>query len=347
MRRIERVPYGLAALVLGLALGMGCRSHHNGLPTPGEGAAPPSPEQLDQANGQRLAPVAQPASSQVAGRITLSGFTLLDGMGTALDNPGQANGRILAQLIDEEDDILCAKNPSQAGDFTLDYTGPFRAVKLRVLAYVQEDLDGSGQGGDQLQLVVPVSLVAGRAATVNLTLRRGGQADVDPSLRPTRGEFAVCDAYVLDGTGQHATFYGVFFAGAFVVISTDGDRFLEMGDDLRLPDLDHNGWPDSDEAAYNDSLLAATTVSGHVTTVDTANQTLTVRDAGGVQVLVFVSPFCAIETFSGSSAPGGMGGEFFGARQLGVDLIGKAVTATGRMGPGGLVADQIAVAMEF
>lgn len=326
---------GLALIVCAwLWLAAGCSSHGN-QPDPGDQTAFPDAGAVQQQNEQRLdpAPGGAVGALGIAGTITLQGLTLLDDHDVAVP-AAQANTHLMAQLIDEEDDILAFKSPAADGKYALSVYSPTLALRLRVMGTVAEDLDGDGQGNDKFKQDVPVQLVSGKTVKVDLRLKLARQTDMQPVLWPANGLVLLCDLARSDGNGSFSSFYGTYFAGGFVVITADGDRLLEDGDDLRQPDADRNGWPDPSEAVYGNPALAETSLSGIVTSVDLAAQTLIVRSPDQVNTVVFVSPFCAIEAFSDS-------GDFYGSIPLTTELLGKAVTVKGQLGPGGIMAQWI------
>jgi hypothetical protein len=335
MHKISWITLGLAAVCsAGLALCAGCSGHNS---VPGLENQPQAPDMtaVDRQNELRLdpAPGGAPNALAIAGTITLSGLTIVDGQGHNVP-ANRINTGLMAQLIDEEDDILAFKAPALNGTYAISIFSPTLSVRLRVTCNVAEDLNGDGIGGDTLKQDVPVLLVQGKTVRVDLRLKRAAQADMQPVLWPATGAVVLCDLSRTDGNGSFKSYYGTFFAGGFVIITKDGDRLLEDGDDLRQPDMDHNGWPDPSQAVYGNPALSSATLSGVVISVDTVNQTLIVRSQDNVKTTVFLSPFCSIEPFSTT-------GEFFGAVPLSPDLTGKAVTVQGQLGPGGMIADWI------
>jgi len=320
-------------LVLLTAL-IGCRSSHP-LPPPESEPQPPDQGRVEEANRERLPGAPQPSAAVVSGRITISGFTVLSAGGTPVAG-GESSTKVLAQLIDPEDDILSATYPGADGTYSLTYTGPKTKLKLRLQFKVQEDVDGDGHGADQIEQAIPLTLPAGLKSSVDVALRKAAEADVEQSLRPAKGLVLLADVHRLDGSGRHVDFYGTFFADGFVVITLDNDRFLEPGDDLRAVDHNRNGWPDLDEARYGDPTLTAATISGVIVSVDAAHQTLMLRDKAGKQTLVIFAPFAAIEPMNAA-------GEFYGAVPLTPLLAGSAVTVQGWPLPEGFLADWIVV----
>jgi hypothetical protein len=335
MRKWNWMKLGVVIASLAMLYVAGCSGHHdNGLPDPGAGTAP----DLSQITGQneaRLdpAPSGSPSALGITGMITLQGFTVLDSqLKPAPAN--QINTRITAQLIDEEDDILSTIAPGTDGKYTLSVFSPSLALRLRIMATVAEDLNGDGTGNDVLTQEVPVVLVTGKTIKVDLRVKRAVQADMQPVLWPAKGAVALCDLNRTDGSGSFTSYYGTFFNGGFVIITRDGDRLLEEGDDLRQPDTDRNGWADPSQAIYGNATLPAATLTGIVMSVDLVAQTMVVRGPGNISTVVFVSPFCAIEAYTQATG-------FFGSIPLSSNLIGKAVTITGQTGPGGMIAEWI------
>jgi hypothetical protein len=320
-------------LVLLTAL-IGCRSSHP-LPPPGGEVQPPDHGQVVKYNEERMPGAPQPSAAVVSGRITVSGFTVLSEGGTPVAG-GESSTKVLAQLIDPEDDILSETRPGADGTYQLTYTGQKTKVKLRLRFKVQEDVDGDGKGADQIEQAIPLTLALGLASSVDIALRKAAEADVEQSLRPAKGLVLLADVHRLDGTGKHVDFYGTFFADGFVVITLDGDRFLEPGDDLRAVDHNRNGWPDLDEARYDDPSLTSATISGVIVSVDSAHQTLMLKDKAGKQTLVIFAPFAAIEPMNAA-------GDFYGAVPLTPLLAGSAVTVQGWPLPEGFLADWIVV----
>ncbi len=332
MRKMNIVQLGWAlGLSAWLVLGAGCSGHNN---QPDMGGQPtfPDADAMQQQNDRLLDPAPGGALGAlgIAGTISLQGLTLLDDHAAPVP-AAQANTHLMAQLIDEEDDILGFIVPATDGRYTLSVYSPTLALRLRVRATVAEDLNGDGVGGDVLLQVIPVQLVSGKTVRVDLRLKRAAQSDMQPVLWPTKGAVMLCDLTRTDGNGSFKSYYGTFFSGGFVIITSDSDRLLEDGDDLRQPDTDRNGWPDPSEAVYGDPALAESSLSGTVTSVDVAAQTLILRSPDKVNTIVFVSPFCAIEAYSTASG-------FYSGVPLSTALIGKAVTVKGQLGPGGMMA---------
>jgi hypothetical protein len=335
MRKMDLVQLALvAALSAWLALLAGCSGHSNEPSAGDQTQFPDAGDVVQQIEyGLGTAPGGALGALGITGTITLEGVTLLDDH--AMPVPlAQANTHLMAQLVDEEDDILGFKVPAANGGYTLSVYSPALELRLRVTAKVAEDLDGDGVGGDVLKQDVPIKLVKGKTVRVDLRFRRAVQSDMQPVLWPTTGAVMLCDMTRADGNGSFKSFYGTFFTGGFVIITGDSDRLLEDGDDLRQPDADHNGWPDPNEAVYGNAALEETVLSGIVTSVDTVAQTLIVRGQDKLTTIVFVSPYCAIGAYS-------VGSGLLGQTLLTTGLIGKAVTIRGKLGPGGIMAEWI------
>lgn len=334
MGKLSWINLGLAAVCgAGFALFAGCSSNHSGV-TPADQPGAPNFIAVDQRNEDRLTPVAggAPSALGISGTITVQGLNVLTDQAQPVP-AGQANTHITAQLIDEEDDILSEMVPGADGKYALTVFSPTLTVRLRVTVKVADDLNGDGIGNDTLTQEVPVQLVTGKSVSVSLRLKRAVQADMQPVLWPTAGAVVLCDLSRTDGNGSLTKFYGTFIAGGFVIISLDGDRLLEDGDDWRQPDANHDGWADPGEAVYGNPTLSTATLSGTVKSVDTIGQTLIVSRQG-VNTVVFLGQFCSIEPFSAMAG-------FFGEVPLTPSLTGRVVTVQGQLGPGGMMADWV------
>jgi len=317
------------ALLLLLAAAAGCHGHH-GL-TPGGDQLPPG-EDIANYNDGRMQPTGSPAQAVLSGHISFTGFVLATG---ALPGGTGTGIKALAHLVDDEDDILSAPL-DPGGNFTLAYSGPQSDLKLKITAETTEDLAGDGTTGDTIVQTVPVKLQAGFTASVEMAIMRGTKAMMDATLWPQKGAAVVNDMIRQDGNGRGNIFFGTYVADGFVVISTDGDKFLSAKD-LRQPDANCDGWPDASEALYTDPGLVPASVAGVVRSVSVVNRTLLVDNRYGVTILVYLQPFAALELL-------GTAGYFGAALPLNESLIGRSVMATGRLAPEGLLADWVVVA---
>jgi hypothetical protein len=303
------------------------------------------------ANDARMPVDDNPQAAGVEGVVKVKGFTILDpadtgepGSGTSAVVGQVGDFQLLVRLVDPEDDILSATNPDVGGRFEMEYTGPVVNAKLEVQFAVAEDLDGDGTGGDTLRHSVPVGLRPGRVAQVNLTLSRQ-TADtpmgapfpsvVDLELYPESGELMIASYTGQDGNGFHNEFYGINFADGRTVFDTDGDQFLEPGDDVVGRDADTDGWIDSYESDFGASAEPQT-IAGVVTNVSRANRTLTLTSVEDGTRQVLVDPFTPIEPFTEAN-------EFYGELPLDTGLIGRQVQVFGLPAPDGFLALWIVV----
>jgi len=335
--------------VLTALLAAGCHGGSNTSVDQPEPGAPDASLAVT-ANDLRM-PVADDALvAGVEGMLTIEGFTIVDP--DAPDGPAGASAltsqvpdmRLLVRLVDPEDDILSETFPDVGGRFALEYSGPVINAVLDVQFTVAEDLNGDGEGGDLLTHSVPVGLRPGRVAQVNLTLARQtagtglnkplpGVADLE--LLPDTGELLLVSYSGQDGNGLHNEFYGVSFAAGQTIFDTDGDQFLETGDDVAGVDEDTDGWIDTYEADFS-TAAEPQTVFGVVTNVSKANRTLSLAVEGSGAVLVLVDPFTPIEPLAPDD-------EFYGELPLDTGLIGRQVQVFGLPAPDGFLALWIVV----
>jgi hypothetical protein len=294
---------------------------------------------------------------------------VLDNAGKPV-SPAAAAGKVMARLLDPEDDILRTAYPGTTGSYRLDYDKSLSKGKLRLTVRVQEDVNGDGTGGDTIYQTFPVSLVLGRVCKLNVTLAPASKTFLG-SMQAAGGMVLSTGIDQLDANGANATQFGTFFAEGQVVFDQDKDGTLELGDDYSAADPDVNGWPDISEAAYSDSAsmspglgLPFETLSGQVLAVDLAAHTLSVRDtASGLSRLVLYDPLlCRIEPYvpvtpapGDSGGPGGnaAGGEpgvepmpaydYFPPVPLDTNLVGRKVIINGFTTSAGFQALQIVV----
>lgn len=341
---------GLWVGLIAVLLAAGCRGGGEEVDFQGE-PQPPDPSPAIAANDARMPTAEDPQVAGVEGVLLVEGFTVLDpseteppGSGTSAVVGQVPDMRMLVRLVDPEDDILNETFPDVGGRFLLEYSGPVINAKLQVEFTVAEDLDGDGEGGDTLLHSVPVGLKPGRVAQVNLTLARRtavvgvgqpfpGVADLE--LYPEAGELLIVFYVGQDGNGSHNEFYGVNYAEGQTVFDTDGDQFLETGDDIVGEDEDVNGWIDSYEESFGVDAESQF-MFGVVTNVNKASQTLTLATVDAGALLVLVDPFTSIEPFSPDN-------QFYGGLPLDASLIGSQVQILGKATPDGFLALWIVV----
>lgn len=330
-------------------LAAGC--HGGGTNAPMGQDNTPEPAAATTANDLRMPVEQDPQVAGVEGVLTVEGFTVLDP--TAQEPPGAGASaltslvpdyRFLVRLVDPEDDILSETNPDVGGRFALQYSGTVINAKLQVEFSVEEDLDGDGTGGDALMHSVPVGLRPGRVAQVDLTLSRQ-TADtgmgkpfpnvVDLELYPASGVLMIATYTAQDGNGLHNEFYGVNFSDGQTVFDTDGDQFLEPGDDVVGRDADSDGWIDSYEADFA-SNADPQTIFGVVTNVSRANRLLTLTSMENDTQQVLVDPFTPIEPLAQDD-------QFYGELPLDAGLIGRQVQVFGLPTADGFLALWIVV----
>jgi hypothetical protein len=313
------------------------------------------------ANVQRLQLASSTRVATLSGTITITGFTVLDSAGKPVA-PATAVTKVMARLLDPEDDILRTTYPGTTGSYRLDYDKSLSQGKLRLTVRVQEDLNGDGTGGDTLDLRFPVSLVLGRVCKLNVTLAPASKTFI--GLLPAGGGI-VLSARIdqLDANGANTAQSGTFFATGRVVIDQDKDGTLELGDDFSAPDTNRDGWADSSEAAYSGATpivggagVPFETLNGQVRAVDLAAYTLTVRDStSGADRLVLYDPLlCSIEPYIPvtpepplGAEPGGSepmpGYDYFPPVPLDSSLVGRMVIINGFTTDAGFQATQIVV----
>jgi hypothetical protein len=213
-----------------------------------------------------------------------------------------------------------------------------KAVKgtLRLEMKLNEDINGDAATPDNIAINIPVDLVLGKVSTANVTIRRG----VRPSGPPTtnqpgsadavffpdaaagqHGEVLLVELSQQDASGSQTDFYAVTPTGS-AVFDTDGDRFIEAGDDTIYTDADHDGWPDTSEAALDNNSATALTLNGTVNAVDRVLHELTLRDSAGNLTSVTVDPFASILPVTAE-------GTLLGSLLLDQSLVGRDVQVYG------------------
>ena len=174
----------------------------------------PGADDLTQAHENRLDDAPTMATCVLNGSVAVSGFKLAPASG-----PGTGTGgsyKILAHLMDEEDDILSAKVGND-GSFSFTYGGSKTELKLKITIDTTEDLNADGAVNDQIVQTVPVRLLAGYVATASMAIKRGAKTVIDKTLFPARGAVVVNDVIKLDGNGRDTIFYGSFLADGFAL----------------------------------------------------------------------------------------------------------------------------------
>jgi len=317
------------------------------------------------ANVQRLQLASSTRVATLSGTVTITGFTVLDNAGKPVA-PASAVTKVMARLLDPEDDILRTTYPGTTGSYRLDYVQSLSQGKLRLTVRVQEDVNGDGTGGDTINQIFPVSLVLGRVCKLNITLAPASKTFI--GLLPSGGGIVLSTRIdQLDANGANTAQCGTFLAMGRVVIDQDKDGTLELGDDFSAPDADRDGWPDDSEAAYSGRGaitpvlgMPFETLSGQVRAVDLAAYTLTVRDStSGADRLVLYDPLlCSIEPYVPvtpepglGSEPGGSepgvepmpGYDYFPPVPLDSSLVGRMVIINGFTTAAGFQAMQIVV----
>jgi hypothetical protein len=320
------------ALIVAL-FAAGCSSGSIEPQLPGVGAYPNNSD-IAEYHQNRLDTVAPGSGAVLQGKVDVTGFKLATTPGT-----GTGTGKlwkIMAHLIDDEYDILSAQ-VGKDGSFYLPYAGEKTELKLKITIDTTEDLNADSKANDQIVQTVPVKLLPGYVANIQMAVLRGSQSIMDKALWPSRGAVVVNDIMRLDGNGRDTTFYGTFLADGCDVFSVDGDKFLGLKD-LRLPDLDRNGWPDRNEQLYADPGLTGANVEGTVISVSVVNRTLRLRTANKSELVVYLQPFTGMEAISADG--------YFDSAKLSLDtkLVKRWVVATGRMAPEGLLAEWLVIA---
>lgn len=277
-----------------------------------------SPEAIQQANDSRLNPAAGAQLSEVDGKLTITGFTLLDSAGVAVPD-GPSAPKASARLLDPGDDILSETIPGADGTFQLSTSEQVSAAVVEIEFRVEDDVNGDGEPKDTIIQHVPVALEPGRVVTLELDLSKGQPSGLDSNLaaapQGSTGEYLVTNFTSLDANGTHEDYYGTFFAAGSVVYDTDHDQFLELGDDVSSSDSNNDGWADSAETLFDSAPAAPATLEGVITSVNTAEQRFTVRQTDGTVVTVNFLTFAALEVL-------GEDGQFVGPTSLDPHLVG-------------------------
>lgn len=269
----------LIAILVLVSIASGCGGSSTGSGSTGS-PPPPSPVvgsgNLGDANTGRLVPTGDLGTTGVSGEFLVQGFTILDEEQNAV-NPGEGGPKLLARLIDPEDDILSVANPGIDGRYELYTTQSVTEAKLQLEFRVLEDVDGDGQGNDLIVQTVPVLLVPGFISIVNMTISPGTIHNLAPefqTLDGLGGFSVVVGVERTDGNGEYNETFALFPDG-LLYIDDDNNEFIEPGQDSFWEDANRNGWPDSEEEGYDGfSISDWVYLEGTVLSVDTAGQTL-------------------------------------------------------------------------
>jgi len=316
---------GMALVVVfALLFIAGCKGH-GGLDP--EQPAPGSFETIDEDNQARLTPLTDAALKTVRGTLKVVGLTIADEQGLAVP-ADKSSLKLMARLVDPGDDILSEIVPGGDGSFILQTTDNTVSAKLDVEFKVEEDLNGDGEGGDQVSLNMPITLRAGFEVRADITISLGSPSNFDQALTGGQGEPAgellLVEYNSVDGKGEHHEFYGLFPQSGLVVYDKDGDEFLEPGDDLAGTDTDSNGWIDQNEVVFSDPMAASSSVEGIVTGVSIADREMTLKTSDNQVYLAHVDPFASIEIYDQE-------GKFIGLTSLGDHLVGRSAHVEGVM----------------
>jgi hypothetical protein len=310
-----RILLTLLLLCMVMPVGAGCGSGSGGddgnTPPPGF----PTPD---------LSPSLDPLQAEVAGEVDFDGFTLYVDPDPEAGHGGSAIGAatgIMAKIIDPGDDILSEKPILVNGGYRLGFRPAVSAkpIKVKVLfeMRVNEDLNGDGTGGDLLRQTVPMTVIQGKAALLNLSVRRADPRVVSPVFTPTAGETLYTSIAQTDTSGTRDSYFATLVASGEVVFDQDGDSVLAPGEDAVYNDTDQNGWPDESEAEYAAPGASISELEGVVASVDPPNRTISISVNGSVKTLQ-VDPFAVIQQL-------GLDGELLGQLTLEFALTGRTV----------------------
>ncbi len=325
----------LAGLLL-LLLGTGCGQNHQD----NDDQTGSSPEP-----GVILGPSDNPDVAVVDAVINvldyeIAGNTASGRGGSAAGAPGGPGGsgsgkQIMAKIINPGDDILSQIIATPGVRFKLSVGGgkvsrtSALSTALQIEFKVVEDLNGDKVGGDTIIQTVPVSIIAGKVAKVDLTIRRAGMTDVGSGSAPDPGdgELVYTSAEREDALGIKDDFFGTNYATGEVLYDVDGNEFLSPGTDQVLTDENMNGWPDLTEAPYfdpevNQPSAPPAFASGMVIAVDLAGYSFDMQTDDGRTVHVQVEPSALI-------APIGPDGELLGQVVLDPSMVGRHVQVDG------------------
>jgi len=330
---------GIAWAVLLLLLA-GCRGHGN---RPDEGTAGEFPEPPLDGN-------ANPDEAALSGSISLSGLTLDGEGGHIASDAGGFTGSpgaggippigqpgIMARIVDPGDDILNSTFTDASGFYALSL-GTTALVKLQVELRVVEDIDGDGTGGDTILQSVPVSLVQGKAAVVNLQFSLGSPLQADGSVFPEGGSggLIITEMYQEDGNGTKNDFFGTLPGLGEMVFDRDGDHFLQRGPDPTYVDGDKNGWPDPSEMAYSDPAALPTELDGTISAVSIPELTMSLLLSDGSTKTIIIDPFTTIQQLSAD-------GTYLGELTFDASLVGRSAHVSCLDTPAGVVAGMVVV----
>jgi hypothetical protein len=346
MRR-NRINMGFC--VMAMLVLAGCHGGDTQSLSPNAGAAFDA-EELRLENEQRMAPTTNPQTTSITGVIKTDGMTLTvpEGGGGAVSAvPAQIpNERIMVRLIDPDEDILSEVHPDIGGVFAMDITELVVDVELQVEFTVIEDLDGDGEGNEQIIQCVPLKLAPGRTTKVSLDLElvqdnspAGGQQPYAGDLAPDVGSVLLVEVSVQDASGLSEDYYGVFFADGRTVYDEDGDDVLELGDDFAGVDGDLNGLVDPFEppAEAVDVPALPVHLEGTVLSVNESQRILQLSTLDNLTLEISVPPNTGIEVYSASP------GTFISQGELGDWMVGRYAFVDALETPTGYIAEWIVV----
>jgi len=268
------------------------------------------------------------------GKATLRGTITLDGLTPAGPVGTPTSGTVMGKIIAPGDDILKAVpiTPGTQFEAVVDQAVPLG--KLQLTTSVNEDINGDGTTPDTVTLELPVNLPAGRISTINATIHKAtkltgpptaGQGAAEDAFFPATGLLLLVDLAQSDAGGSKTDFFAVTPGGS-TVFDADGDRFIETGDDTAYADANHNGWPDTSEAALTDAAATNLKLSGTVAEVSRNARTLSLREDGAgsdaTPDAVTVDPFAAIVPLADDGTP-------LGGLLLDQSLVGRQVQVYG------------------
>ncbi|MCC7478669.1 hypothetical protein IT575_09470 [bacterium] len=294
--------------------------------------------------GAGLDPTTNPEEAVVDALINVLDYEIAED--PAADREGSASGtvggpggtggkKIMAKIINPGDDILSEiiAVPGQRFKLTVGGGRVSKSATLNTALQIEfsvvEDLNGDNVGGDNITQTVPLALIAGKVARVDMTIRRALNSDVGSgnAPEPGSGELVYTEALREDALGAKDDFFGVNYATGQVLFDVDGNEFLDVGDDQVLDDANMNGWPDQTEGDYfdpgvNPPSAAAPFLSGMIISVDLAAYAFDLQTDDGRLIRVTIEPFALI-------APLTEGGDLLGQVILDPSMVGTHVSVDG------------------
>ncbi len=119
---------------------------------------------------EKLEPWESPDKGAVKGTLTITGLTILNNQTLEPAKPPRVFDYVLTRIVDPEDDIGSIDIPEPDGTFLHSNVAPLDIGYLEVTFFVAEDLDGDGQGMDNVFLRTPIQIEPQVTSVVDINI---------------------------------------------------------------------------------------------------------------------------------------------------------------------------------